>query len=146
MVIWKYSFCRKFLFWSLQPARQKYFEMANSPLRLVNVLVRAVAMVEVLVTGPACILCCLWLLYYWSLLHSAILRSRADSLRSHVIPHEWIAFYGAFLNIHRSGGAYSAGMAGATWNCCHLREFCVHRTTMHHVTSCKATYVRCMRV
>ena len=43
------------------------------------------------------------LYYYWSLLHSAILRSRADSLRSHVILHGWIAFYSAFLNIHRSG-------------------------------------------
>ena len=41
--------------------------------------------------------------YYWSLLYSAILRSQADSLRSHVILHEWIAFYSAFLNIHRSG-------------------------------------------
>ena len=39
----------------------------------------------------------------WSLLYSAILRSRADSLRSHVILHEWLAFYSAFLNIHRSG-------------------------------------------
>ena len=39
---------------------------------------------------------------YWSLLYSAILRFRADSLRSHVILHEWIAFYSAFLNIHRS--------------------------------------------
>ena len=42
--------------------------------------------------------------YYWSLLYSAILRSRADSLCSHVILHEWIAFYSVFfLNIHRSG-------------------------------------------
>ena len=41
--------------------------------------------------------------YYWSLLYSAILRSRADSLRSHVILYEWKAFYSAFLNIHRSG-------------------------------------------
>ena len=41
--------------------------------------------------------------YYWSLSYSAILRSRADSLRSHVILHEWIAFYSAFLNIHWSG-------------------------------------------
>ena len=41
--------------------------------------------------------------YYWSLLYRAILRSPADSLRSHVILHEWIAFYSAFLNIHRSG-------------------------------------------
>jgi len=37
-------------------------------------------------------------------------------------------------------------MAGATWNCCHVGEFCVHHTTMHRVTSCKATYVRCMPV
>ena len=36
-------------------------------------------------------------------LYSAILRSRADSLRSRVILHEWLAFYSAFLNIHRSG-------------------------------------------
>ena len=46
--------------------------------------------------------------YYWSLLYSAILCSQADSLHSHVILHEWIAFYSAFfffffLNIHRSG-------------------------------------------
>ena len=30
-------------------------------------------------------------------------------------------------------------MAGATRICCHLGAFCVHRTTMHRVTSCKAT-------
>ena len=83
-------------------------------------------------------------LIYWSdvlllylmmiLLYSATLRSRADSLRSHVILHEWLAFYSAFLNIHRS----SVLMAGATWNCCRLGAFCVHYTTMYHVTSCKA--------
>ena len=39
----------------------------------------------------------------WSLLYRAVLHSRADSLRSHVILHEWIAFYSAFLNINRSG-------------------------------------------
>ena len=39
----------------------------------------------------------------WSLLYSAVLRSRADSLRSRVILNEWIAFYSAFLNIHQSG-------------------------------------------
>ena len=37
------------------------------------------------------------------LLYSTILRFRADSLRSHVILQERIAFYSAFLNIHRSG-------------------------------------------
>ena len=41
--------------------------------------------------------------YYWLLLYSAVLRSWADSLRSHVVLHEWIAFYSAFLIIHRSG-------------------------------------------
>ena len=40
---------------------------------------------------------------WWSLLYRAILRSRADSLRSHVILHEWIGFYSAFFTIHRSG-------------------------------------------
>ena len=45
---------------------------------------------------------------YWniccssSLLYSAVLHSRADSLHSHVILHEWIVFYGAFLNIHQN--------------------------------------------
>ena len=41
--------------------------------------------------------------WWWSLLHSAIPRSGPDSLRSHLILHEWLAFYSAFLNIHRSG-------------------------------------------
>ena len=41
--------------------------------------------------------------YCWLLLYSAILRSRANLLRSHVILHEWLAFYSAFLNIHWSG-------------------------------------------
>ena len=39
----------------------------------------------------------------WLLLYSTILRSWADSLRSHVILHEWIAFYSMFFNIHQSG-------------------------------------------
>ena len=34
-------------------------------------------------------------------------------------------------------------LAGAAWNCCCLSTFCVHHTTMHHVTSCKVTYTRC---
>ena len=33
----------------------------------------------------------------WSFLYSAILPSRADFLRSHVIQHEWIAFHSAFF-------------------------------------------------
>ena len=39
---------------------------------------------------------------YWSLLYHTILHSQTDSLRSHVILHEWIAFYSEFLNIHQS--------------------------------------------
>ena len=31
--------------------------------------------------------------WWWLLLYSAILRSRADSLRSHVILHEWLAYF-----------------------------------------------------
>ena len=42
-------------------------------------------------------------MWWWLLLCSAILHSRADSLSLHVILHEWQAFYSAFLNIHRSG-------------------------------------------
>ena len=63
------------------------------------------------VPGPSCCvgLCmytCMFIIFiidYWSLLYSAILRFRADSLHSHVILHEWLAFYSAFLNIHPSG-------------------------------------------
>ena len=49
--------------------------------------------------------CCCWLLLY-----RAITGSQADLLRSHVILHEWLAFYSPFFvlflflfNIHRSG-------------------------------------------
>ena len=64
--------------------------------------------------------------YYWLILYSAILRSRADSLHSNVILHEWIAFYSAFFEYPPKWCTYSAGMAGATTNCCHLSMFCVH--------------------
>ena len=53
--------------------------------------------------GGCCCCCCWWWWWWWSLLYSAILCSGADSLRSHVILHDWLAFYSAFLNIHRSG-------------------------------------------
>ena len=46
---------------------------------------------------------CLTIRWWWLLFYSAVLRSRADSLRSHVILHEWLAFYSMFLNMHRSG-------------------------------------------
>ena len=40
-----------------------------------------------------------WLL----LIYRAILCSEVDTLHSHVIPHEWIAFNSLFLNSHWSG-------------------------------------------
>ena len=58
----------------------------------------------------------------------------------------FIARFFFFFKYPPNWCTYSADMAGATWNCCRLGAFCVLHTTMHHVTSCKATYVRCMRV
>ena len=67
---------------------------------------------------------CVWhYYYYWSFLYSAILRFRADSLRSHVILHEWIAFYSAFLNIHRSG--VLTALAFCLWRRKHAWLACV---------------------
>ena len=65
-------------------------------------------------------------------IYSAVLRSREDSLHRHVILHEWLAFYSASFQYPPKWCTYSAGMAGATWNCCHLIfAFCVHHTAMH---------------
>ena len=64
-------------------------------------------------------------------LYSAILRSRADSLRSHVILREWLAFYSAFFWISTEV-VYLQRWHG--W--CHMkllpsrRKFCVHHATM----------------
>ena len=55
--------------------------------------------------------CCCWLLLY----NSAILRSPADSLHSHVILHEWLVFYRAFLNSHRSGFHLGFTTAAPLW-------------------------------
>ena len=58
---------------------------------------------------------------------------------------QWVTVtFQCVLNICQSGvltaliGWY---MAGAMWNCCCLGTFFVNHTTMHHVTSCKATYI-----
>ena len=64
--------------------------------------------------------------------------------------HECLAFYSTvffgFFFIHWSGVL-------KLWHgLCHMKlllsqhKFCVHHTTMHHVTSCKATYIKCMHV
>ena len=83
----------------------------------------------------------------WLLIKCYSLLSWADSLCSHVVLHEWLAFYSMFFWISTEV-VYLQCRHG--W--CHMklqpsqRKFCVHHTTIHHVTSCKATYVRCMRV
>ena len=56
--------------------------------------------------------CCL--IDWWSLIQRYSPLSRADSLRSHVILHEWLAFYCAFFEYPPKWCTYSAGMAGAT--------------------------------
>ena len=83
-------------------------------------------------TNASCCCCCCW-----SLLYNAIFRSRADSMRPRVILHVWLALYSAFFKYPPKWCTCSAGMAGATWNCCRLGAFSVHHTTIHHVTSCK---------
>ena len=89
---------------------------------------------------PWCVFCC------WLLLSSATVCCWADSLHSHVILHEWLAFYSLFLNSRWSGVLTCTDMAGARWNCCCLGTFCVRHTTMYHVTSCKITYIGYMFV
>ena len=87
--------------------------------------------------------------YYWLIddrLCSAILRSleQTHCARMWFDLHEWLAFYSAFCWISTEM-VYVQRWHG--W--CHIklqpsrRKFCVHHTTMLHVTSCKATAVAC---
>ena len=75
----------------------------------------------------------------------ALFSTLKHSLHLRVILHEWIGLYSTF-QYSPKWCAYSTGIADATWNCCHLGAFCVHHTTLHHVTSCKATCVRCKHI
>ena len=78
-----------------------------------------------------------WILIDWLIndcLYSTILCSRADSLHSHVILHEWLAFHSAFLNIHRSGVlTVLAGLVPRETAAVSAQVLCT-------------PYVRCMRV
>ena len=82
---------------------------------------------------------------YWSLLYSAIHCSRADSLCLHVIWSRWVTCFFWHVFLISTEVVYLQRWHG--W--CHMklqpsrRKFCVHHAAMHHVTSCKATYVRC---
>ena len=84
--------------------------------------------------------------YYWLLLYSAVLRCWADSLRSHVILHEWLAFYRTFFNyIHQSGV-----LTALAWLVPHetaavlAQVLCTpyNHAPCRFISSCKATYVR----
>ena len=92
---------------------------------------------HIIASWYSCCCCC------WSLSYSAVLRSRADSLRSHVILHEWIAFYSAFMNIHRSGV-----LTALAWLVPHETAAVSARSvyTMHYVTSCKRKVHACLAV
>ena len=57
-----------------------------------------------------------------------------------MVLHEWLAFYSAFLNIHRSG--VLTALAGLVPH----ETAAIHHPAMHHVTSCKAGQKLCMRV
>ena len=78
-----------------------------------------------------------WILIDWLIndcLYSTILCSRADSLRSHVILYEWLAFHSAFLNIHGSGVlTVLAGLVPRETAAVSAQVLCT-------------PYVRCMRV
>ena len=106
----------------------------------------------------------------WSFFCSTILRSRAalflrcqTDIWRHLNPHHPLSsrltalacdstrvnsFVLRVFDCPLKWCTYSAGMAayGSTWNCCCLGAFCVHHTTVHRVTSCKATYVGYMSV
>ena len=71
----------------------------------------------------------------WSNLYSAILRSQADSLRSHVILHGWLAFI--FVFITRFWISTKVVYLQRWYGWCHMKllpsrhKFCVHHITMH---------------
>ena len=84
-------------------------------------------------------ICIDWLMITYITLFSALL-SRLTAL---ACGSTWVtSFIARFWIYPPKWCTYSAGMTGATENCSRLGA----HTTMHNVTSCKATYVRCMRV
>ena len=82
----------------------------------------------------------------WPLLYGAVLRSRADSLLSYVILREWLSFYSAFLNVHRSGVLTALAWLVPRETAAVSARLCApYNHAPCHVTSCKTTYVGCMR-
>ena len=72
----------------------------------------------------------------WSLLHSAVLPFRAESLHTHVIL-QWVAFHSVFLNIQQSGVLTAltwlvpGGMAAVWARCVHVHHT-PHTIHIHH--------------
>ena len=58
--------------------------------------------------------------FWWLVIWCYSPLSWADSLHLYVILHLWLAFYSAFLEYPPKWCTYNTGIAGATWNCCHL--------------------------
>ena len=104
--------------------------------------------VQEYITVHFCLFFSFWLIDWWLLLYRYSTLFWTDSLCLHVVLHEWLAFHSFFFFFMSTEVVYLQRWHG--W--CHMklqlswRKFCVHHTTMHHVTLCKATYVRCMRV
>ena len=76
--------------------------------------------------------CCSVLLLRPLVLHCAVPRSRANSLRScrMYIQFFWRAFWISTAAVYLTA-LFVCYMAGATWNCCRFGAFGVHHTTMH---------------
>ena len=88
--------------------------------------------------------------WYLSFIYS-ILRCRADSLRSHVVRNERLAFYSALLNIYRISLLKRCLVVTYGW--CHVKlvpSRCVpctpYNQALCQVILCKATYVGYMRI
>ena len=92
----------------------------------------------VYILSERCLYCskiCIMYYYYWLLLYSAILCSRANSLTHFVFGSAWVTvscfFFNMFFNIHWHGAEtliaqFGCYMAGAMWNCCNLHACSVY--------------------
>ena len=70
----------------------------------------------------------------------SLLSSRLTAHISHVVVNEWLyLFIARIFNINGSGVLIALSaccMAGAKWNCCHLRrKFCIHHSTVNQFTA-----------
>ena len=90
--------CDKHTFFTTNMCRDKSMLLMTKPLSR-HTCDKSFVVTSILLSWQKTFFMMIW----WWLLYSAILRSRADSLRLCVILHEWTAFHSVFFNIHRSG-------------------------------------------